>query len=92
VLDDLSLEIAAGSVTGLVDPSGSGQSTLIRAIVGVQIVEGREVVVLGSLAGSLPWGNHVSPTAPFFSKADPPGEPPGSPLDPCPLTGERRAL
>jgi ABC-2 type transport system ATP-binding protein len=51
VLDGLSLEVAAGSVTGLLGPSGSGKSTLIRAIVGVQIVEGGEVVVLGSPAG-----------------------------------------
>jgi ABC-2 type transport system ATP-binding protein len=33
VLEDLSLEVAAGSVTGLLGPSGSGKSTLIRAIV-----------------------------------------------------------
>jgi energy-coupling factor transporter ATP-binding protein EcfA2 len=59
VLDDLSLEIAAGSVTGLLGPSGSGKSTLIRAIVGVQIVEGGEVVVLGSPAGSPPLRSRV---------------------------------
>jgi ABC-2 type transport system ATP-binding protein len=52
VLDDLSLEVAAGSVTGLLGPSGSGKSTLIRAIVGVQIVEGGDVRVLGVPAGS----------------------------------------
>jgi ABC-2 type transport system ATP-binding protein len=52
VLEDLSLEVAAGSVTGLLGPSGSGKSTLIRAIVGVQIVEGGEVTVLGAPAGS----------------------------------------
>jgi len=39
-------------VTGLLGPSGSGKSTLIRAIVGVQIVQGGEVVVLGRPAGS----------------------------------------
>jgi len=52
VLDRLSLEVAAGSVTGLLGPSGSGKSTLIRSIVGVQIVEGGDVVVLGRPAGS----------------------------------------
>ena len=43
VLDGLSVEVAAGSVTGLLGPSGSGKSTLIRSIVGVQIVESGEV-------------------------------------------------
>ena len=52
VLDRLSLEVATGSVTGLLGPSGSGKSTLIRSIVGVQIVEGGEVTVLGRPAGS----------------------------------------
>jgi ABC-2 type transport system ATP-binding protein len=52
VLDDLSMEVAAGSVTGLLGPSGSGKSTLIRSVVGVQIVEGGEVVVLGTPAGA----------------------------------------
>lgn len=52
VLDGLSLDVAAGSVTGLLGPSGSGKSTLIRSIVGVQIVEGGAVTVLGRPAGS----------------------------------------
>jgi ABC-2 type transport system ATP-binding protein len=52
VLDDLALEVARGSVTGLLGPSGSGKSTLIRSIVGVQVVEGGEVRVLGRPAGS----------------------------------------
>jgi ABC-2 type transport system ATP-binding protein len=51
VLDGLSLEVAAGSVTGLLGPSGSGKSTLIRSIVGVQIVAAGELVVLGRPAG-----------------------------------------
>ena len=52
VLDGISLEIGHGSVTGLLGPSGSGKSTLIRAIVGVQVVEGGDVVVLGRPAGT----------------------------------------
>jgi ABC-2 type transport system ATP-binding protein len=52
VLDGLTLDVAAGSVTGLLGPSGSGKSTLIRAIVGVQIVESGDVLVLGGSAGS----------------------------------------
>jgi ABC-2 type transport system ATP-binding protein len=52
VLPDVSLEVRTGAVTGLLGPSGSGKTTLLRAIVGVQIVEGGEVTVLGSAAGS----------------------------------------
>jgi ABC-2 type transport system ATP-binding protein len=52
VLDHLSLEVAAGSVTGLLGPSGSGKSTLIRSIVGVQLVEAGQIEVFGQAAGS----------------------------------------
>jgi ABC-2 type transport system ATP-binding protein len=52
VLHGLDLEIATGSVTGLLGPSGSGKSTLIRAIVGVQIVARGRVTVLGLAAGA----------------------------------------
>jgi ABC-2 type transport system ATP-binding protein len=52
VLDGLSVDVAGGSVTGLLGPSGSGKSTLIRSIVGVQIVEAGDVRVLGQPAGS----------------------------------------
>jgi ABC-2 type transport system ATP-binding protein len=54
VLDDLSLEVAAGRVTGLLGPSGSGKTTLMRSIVGVQIVEGGSITVLGRPAGTPP--------------------------------------
>lgn len=52
VLHGISLEVARGSVTGLLGPSGSGKSTLIRSLVGVQVVAGGEVEVLGLRAGS----------------------------------------
>ena len=52
VLEDLSLEVVAGTVTGLVGPSGGGKSTLMRAIVGVQRVAGGEITVLDEPAGS----------------------------------------
>ena len=52
VLPDVSLEIAGGAVTGLLGPSGGGKSTLIRSIVGVQVVAGGEVTMLGLPAGS----------------------------------------
>jgi ABC-2 type transport system ATP-binding protein len=52
VLDGISLEIAAGRITGLLGPSGCGKSTLMRAIVGVQRVAGGTVQVLGREAGT----------------------------------------
>jgi ABC-2 type transport system ATP-binding protein len=52
VLDELSLSVRAGSVTGLLGPSGCGKTTLIRAIVGMQIIESGTVRVLGEPAGS----------------------------------------
>jgi ABC-2 type transport system ATP-binding protein len=50
-LRDVDLEVARGSVTGLLGPSGSGKTTLMRAIVGVQIVERGDVRVLGLPGG-----------------------------------------
>ena len=52
VLDDVSFEVAPGTVTGLLGPSGCGKTTLMRSIVGVQIIEGGTVEVLGQPAGS----------------------------------------
>jgi ABC-2 type transport system ATP-binding protein len=52
VLPGLSLEVPAGSITGLLGPSGCGKTTLMRAIVGVQIVAGGSVTVLGLPAGA----------------------------------------
>ena len=51
VLDDVSLEVPRGSVTGLLGPSGGGKSTMMRAVVGVQVVAGGTVHVLGRPAG-----------------------------------------
>jgi ABC-2 type transport system ATP-binding protein len=52
VLPGLSLSVEPGSVTGLLGPSGCGKTTLMRSIVGVQIVESGSVEVLGEPAGS----------------------------------------
>jgi len=54
VVDDVSFDVARGSVTGLLGPSGSGKTTLMRSIVGVQVVAGGTVEVLGRPAGSPP--------------------------------------
>ena len=52
VLHDLSFDIVRGSVTGLIGPSGCGKTTLMRAIVGVQLVHGGSIDVLGHPAGN----------------------------------------
>ncbi|TCP47961.1 ABC-2 type transport system ATP-binding protein [Tamaricihabitans halophyticus] len=51
VLHDLTFGIPTGSITGLLGPSGCGKTTLMRAVVGVQIVAGGAVTVLGKPAG-----------------------------------------
>jgi len=51
VLHGLDVQIEAGSVTGLVGPSGCGKTTLLRSVVGVQIVAGGSIKVLGLSAG-----------------------------------------
>ncbi|MCV7125656.1 ABC transporter ATP-binding protein [Mycobacterium lacus] len=51
-LHDFSVQIAQGTITGLLGPSGCGKTTLIRSIVGTQIVASGTVTVLGHPAGS----------------------------------------
>jgi ABC-2 type transport system ATP-binding protein len=51
VLHDVSLTIPRGSITGLLGPSGCGKTTLMRSIVGTQIVESGEIFALGLPAG-----------------------------------------
>lgn len=51
-LHDFSVQVAKGSITGLLGPSGCGKTTLIRCIVGTQIVTSGTVTVLGRPAGS----------------------------------------
>ena len=51
-LHDFSVQIARGSITGLLGPSGCGKTTLIRCIVGTQIITSGTVSVLGRPAGS----------------------------------------
>jgi ABC-2 type transport system ATP-binding protein len=52
VLHGISLNVPSGSVTGLLGPSGCGKTTLMRAVVGVQIVASGTVRVLGLPAGT----------------------------------------
>ncbi|CAM3651376.1 ABC transporter ATP-binding protein [Smaragdicoccus niigatensis] len=52
VLHRLSASVEKGSITGLLGPSGCGKTTLMRSIVGTQIVASGTVTVLGQPAGS----------------------------------------
>ncbi|MEI2701279.1 MAG: ABC transporter ATP-binding protein [Baekduia sp.] len=52
VLPGLSLDVDPGTVCGLLGPSGGGKSTLLRAIVGTQVLTSGDVKVLGLAAGS----------------------------------------
>ncbi|WP_024803964.1 ABC transporter ATP-binding protein [Nocardia sp. BMG51109] len=52
VLHDVSLTVPRGRITGLLGPSGCGKTTLMRSIVGTQLIEAGSVTVLGEPAGS----------------------------------------
>ncbi|MCB2413241.1 ABC transporter ATP-binding protein [Demequina sp. TTPB684] len=52
VLPRIDLDVPRGQIVGLLGPSGGGKTTLMRAIVGAQIVAGGSVEVLGHPAGS----------------------------------------
>jgi ABC-2 type transport system ATP-binding protein len=52
VLHGVDLDVGSGSVTGLLGPSGCGKTTLLRAIVGVQLIAAGTVKVLGREAGT----------------------------------------
>lgn len=59
VLHDVSFAVERGSITGLLGPSGCGKTTLMRSVVGVQIVAGGTVTVLGKPAGSASLRNKI---------------------------------
>jgi sulfate/thiosulfate transport system ATP-binding protein len=54
-LDDVSVEVAAGSLTALLGPSGSGKSTLLRVIAGLEQPDGGSVFIEGkNVTGQAP--------------------------------------
>jgi ABC-2 type transport system ATP-binding protein len=59
VLHGVSFTVPGGTVVGLLGPSGCGKTTLMRSIVGVQIVKSGTVTVLGEAAGSRSLRNRV---------------------------------
>ncbi|RDH75461.1 ABC transporter ATP-binding protein [Mycolicibacterium moriokaense] len=59
-IHELSVQIARGTITGILGPSGCGKTTLMRSIVGTQIVTAGSVTVLGHPAGSAQLRRRVS--------------------------------
>jgi sulfate/thiosulfate transport system ATP-binding protein len=53
-LEDVSLEVAGGSLTALLGPSGSGKSTLLRVIAGLETPDAGRVEISGEDATSVP--------------------------------------
>jgi ABC-2 type transport system ATP-binding protein len=51
-VDDVSFELAAGTLVGLLGPSGCGKTTLLRSLVGTQVVRSGTISVLGEPAGA----------------------------------------
>ena len=58
-LRDVGFALEPGTLTGLLGPSGAGKTTLMRAIVGVQILTSGTVTVLGRSAGAAPLRSRV---------------------------------
>jgi sulfate transport system ATP-binding protein len=54
VLSDVSVDIASGSLTALLGPSGGGKSTLLRIIAGLERPDSGTVTILGEDATHLP--------------------------------------
>jgi len=59
VIPGLDVTVERGQVVGLLGPSGCGKTTLLRAIVGVQIVADGDVEVFGQPAGSASLRNRI---------------------------------
>jgi sulfate/thiosulfate transport system ATP-binding protein len=52
-LDDVSIDVASGSLTALLGPSGSGKSTLLRVIAGLEVPDTGDVFISGREATAL---------------------------------------
>ena len=52
-LDDVSIDVASGSLTALLGPSGSGKSTLLRVIAGLEAPDMGDVFISGREATAL---------------------------------------
>ncbi|WP_031728845.1 ATP-binding cassette domain-containing protein, partial [Mycobacterium tuberculosis] len=56
-LQDVSVRVACGTITGLLGPSGSGKTTLIRCIVGSQIIALNRPGMSGDSSSWKGWGH-----------------------------------
>src|ERR687886_2035748 len=52
-LDEVSVDVASGSLTALLGPSGSGKSTLLRVIAGLERPDAGDVFISGREATAL---------------------------------------
>lgn len=52
ILDDITVDLPAGHIIGLLGPSGAGKTTLIRVLVGLQSITSGEFKVFGLPVGS----------------------------------------
>ena len=52
-LEDVSVDVASGSLTALLGPSGSGKSTLLRVIAGLEVPDSGDVFISGREATAL---------------------------------------
>jgi sulfate/thiosulfate transport system ATP-binding protein len=52
-LDDVSIEVPSGSLTAVLGPSGSGKSSLLRVIAGLEVPDAGEVFISGREATAL---------------------------------------
>lgn len=59
VLDDISLEIKQGDVVGIIGPSGTGKSTLLRCVNRLETPE-KGTVTIGDKVSAFPSGNRKS--------------------------------
>jgi|ERR1700683_138852 len=59
-LEDITVNLPAGQITGFIGPSGAGKTTLIRAIVGRQRIARGRLTVLGQPAGSAKLRSRIS--------------------------------
>src|SRR6202022_5151703 len=53
-LDDVSIEVAGGSLTALLGPSGSGKSTLLRVIAGLDLPDTGTITINGRDVTQIP--------------------------------------